>query len=331
MSFSSLFSYGRACGIALITTLFLGGCVTLDGGGTKTNVTSESSQDINQARAEAYDGPKARLAVARFTDKSGGGWYNRSLGDGMADQLTTALVQSNRFIVLERQALGEVLGEQDLGGGGRIKQGTEAKIGEIEGAEILVVAAVTEFSGNAGGTKGGVGGSSGGLLGSIFGGIRKAHMAIDLRLVDATSSRVLYATSVEGESTDVNLGGALGNYYGGGALGGALSSWKNTPIEKALRQVINEAVNVVVKHTPQQFYRHGGAGARPMASSGPSRAEVKTMQTLLNKLGYPAGTPDGLMGRNSRAAIRAFQTDNKLTVTGDLDSATMAALRQAAQ
>ncbi|GAB4350163.1 MAG: hypothetical protein Kow006_12620 [Gammaproteobacteria bacterium] len=312
-----------------LSGLLLAGCVNL-GGGTKTTVTSSSGQDINQARAESYNGPKARIAVARFTDKTGGGWYNRSIGDGMADQLTTALVQTNRFIVLERQALGDIISEQDLGGAGRIKKGTEAKIGEMEGAEILVVAAVTEFEGNAGGTKARVGGGGGGLLGAIFGGMRKAHIAIDLRLVDATSSRVLYATSVEGESTDVDVGGALGSYFGGGALGGALSSWKNTPLEKALRQVINAAVQEVIKNTPQEFYRHGAA-ARPVSSAVLSREEIRTAQTRLNRLGYEAGAADGLMGRKTREAIRGFQADNKLPVTGNLDSQTLDALRRMTQ
>ena len=47
--------------------------------GTKTEVTSgHGSPDISQARMEAYDGPKARIAVSRFTDKTGTGWWSGS-------------------------------------------------------------------------------------------------------------------------------------------------------------------------------------------------------------------------------------------------------------
>ena len=82
---------------------------------TSTNVTSgQDSPDINAAAKVQYNGPKARIAVARFTDKSNNSrWWRKEIGEGMADQLTTALVSTNRFIVLERQALDAVLSEQD--------------------------------------------------------------------------------------------------------------------------------------------------------------------------------------------------------------------------
>ncbi len=217
-------------------------------------------QSLNDAQAVPYDGPQARIAVARFENKSSDSrsWYNPQIGDGMADMLTTALVNSGRYIVLERESLDVVLNEQDLGASGRIRQGSEAAIGEIEGAELLIVAAVTEFEGNAGGAQGGLGGFGGRVLGAVTGGTRSAHMAIDLRVVDARTSRVLAATSVEGTARDFNVGAAAGGYFrSGGALGGGLSAWQNTPREKALRDVINKSVDYVVSVTPAEYLRHG--------------------------------------------------------------------------
>lgn len=275
--------------------LLVAGCATQSG--TTTRVTSGSSQNINEVQALPYDGPQARIAVARFDNKSADSrnWYNPQIGDGMADMLTTALVNTGRFIVLERQALDDVLSEQDLGASGRVRQDTAAAIGEIEGAEILVVAAVTEFDDNSGGTRGGLGGFGGGILGAIAGGSRSAHMAIDLRLVDARTSRVLAATSVEGEAKDFSLGGALGGYTGTVGLGGALESWKNTPREKALRQVIGAAVDYVITKTPQNYYRHGGQQrAAPAASSlSPTGEKVVITATSLNVRGGP-GTGHGV-------------------------------------
>ncbi len=326
--------------IVTITVIFLlYGCVTT---GTKTTVTAgQDGPSISEARAEAYNGPKARIAVAQFKNKAGnqGGWWNPQIGSGMADQLVTALFNSNRFIVLERQTLGDVLAEQDLGAAGRIKKGTEAAIGEIEGAELLVVAAVTEFDGAASGTQGGIGGGAfggaGAIIGAVTGGFRKAHMAIDLRIIDARTSRILAATSVEGESTDVNLGGAVGGFFGGGALGGALSGWKNTPKEKALRQVINKAVEFIIQKTPQKFYHYGGNAPvnqpKPAANntvSNPGRAVTKEMQGLLNALGYNSGAPDGLMGKKTRAAISAFQRDYGLPENGQLNPGTIKLIRK---
>jgi len=256
--------------VALLAALVLAGCPA--GTGTTTNVRESSGRSMADAQADRYNGPKARIAVARFENKTADSynWYSPSIGDGMADMLTTALVNSGRYIVLERQALDDVLGEQDLGASGRVREDTAAAIGEIEGAELLVVAAVTEFEGNAGGTRAGGGGIGGGILGALAGGSRSAHMAIDLRVVDATSSRILAATSVEGEAKDFNIGGALAGYTGSVGLGGGLSTWKNTPREKALRQVIGGAVDYVISVTPQEMMRYDAMGNR--VSGGASGA-----------------------------------------------------------
>lgn len=255
------------CALGMMT-----GCPTA---GTTTQVRdSGSGPSIEEARSMDYDGPRARIAVARFENKTGesGRWWNRSIGDGMADMLTTALFQSGRFIVLERGALDDVMAEQDLGASGRVRGDTAAAIGEIEGAELMVVAAVTEFSEDASGTRGSVGGGRlGRVIGGIAGGTSSAHMAIDLRIIDTETSRILAATSVEGEAKDFDIGGALSGYTSRHALGGALSTWENTPREKALRQVIGKSVEEIVARTPQRFYRHDDT--RTAAADDGYRAE----------------------------------------------------------
>ena len=242
----------------LVTLIALGMTACQSLAAPQATVTQGSSLDLNQAQAIAYNGPMARIAVARFTDKTGKGWWSGRIGDGMADQLATALVMSNRFVVLERQNLDAVLAEQDLGGAGRIRGGTEAAIGEIEGAELLVVGAVTEFEGAASGGRGSMGGFGGGLLGAVAGDLRRSHMAIDLRVIDARTSRILLATTVEGSAMDFDAGAAFGAATGFGGLGGALSGWKNTPTEKALRACLNQAVSFLMTRTPPVYFRHQG-------------------------------------------------------------------------
>jgi len=263
--------FAVCCAVFLFLTMTVG-CVTP---GTKATVTSgQGGPTIDEAQAVAYNGPQARIAVSRFKDKTHKSWkwWSSEIGDGMADQLVTALFNTNRFIVLERQTVGDVLKEQDFGASGRVRQDTAAPIGEIEGAELLVVGAVTEFEGAASGAGGGVGGFGKGILGGIMGGYKKAHMAIDLRIIDTRTSRIVAATSVEGEATDVNLGGLVAGWGGSGALAGGLGGWKNTPTEKALRICIKEAVQFVVSKTPQTYYHHGGNAPAPAASTAPAPA-----------------------------------------------------------
>src|SRR6056297_688921 len=298
--------------IVSLVMLMLAGCPT----GTTTNVRESSGRSMADAQAENYNGPKARIAVARFDNKTAdsagyAGWYSPSIGDGMADMLTTALVNSGRYIVLERQALDDVLGEQDLGASGRVREETAAAIGEIEGAELLVVAAVTEFDGNSGGTSGSLGGGDlGRVVGAIAGGTRSAHMAIDLRVVDARTSRILAATSVEGEAQDFDIGGALSGYTGSVGLGGSLSSWKNTPREKALRQVIGAAVDYVISVTPPQMMRYdamgntvSGGGGGGGSSGGSANEKVVITASSLNVRQGPGTDNPVVFSLNSGAIV----------------------------
>ncbi len=49
---------------------------------------------------------------------------------------------------------------------------------------------------------------------------------------------------------------------------------------------------------------------------------IKRVQQKLNDLGYGSGTPDGIMGANTRRALEKYQADNNLPV-GNLNIATM--------
>ena len=50
------------------------------------------------------------------------------------------------------------------------------------------------------------------------------------------------------------------------------------------------------------------------------RQQVRENQTALNYFGFPAGTPDGIRGRNTRNAISQFQSHMGYPVTGQLAS-----------
>lgn len=56
---------------------------------------------------------------------------------------------------------------------------------------------------------------------------------------------------------------------------------------------------------------------------------VSQAQSTLEILGYNPGPVDGVMGQRTRSAIRAFQRDKGLTVSGALDARTSAELRGA--
>ena len=257
------------CVVFVLSLMLIGGCATIDQITTpKATVTSGGGPDMAGAQAEAYNGPKARIAVSRFTDKTGKGWWTGNIGDGMADMLTTALFNTNRYIVLERQQLSDVLAEQDLAAAGRVKQETAAPIGQVEGAELLITGAVTGYEPGASGLSGGIGGFGGGAGGGILAGFKKAYLAIDVRVIDTKTSRILAATTVEGSATDI--GGAIGGF--GGPIAAGLGGWSKTPLEKALRVCIQESVNFIATKTPAQYYHYSETGAPVKVSTPPAQA-----------------------------------------------------------
>lgn len=57
-----------------------------------------------------------------------------------------------------------------------------------------------------------------------------------------------------------------------------------------------------------------------------NKATIKNVQKALNKLGYDCGTPDGIMGKKTKAAIKDYQKDKDLKVTGTVNKTLLKSL-----
>lgn len=107
------------------------------------------------------------------------------LSRGIGDVVTNELFDLGRFRLVERQALGAVMDEQDLGQTGRFASATVAEVGRLLGAELILVGAVSEFSLDRASTGTGVLG----LIGS--GTVTTARVGVDLRFVDVTTGEIV--------------------------------------------------------------------------------------------------------------------------------------------
>ena len=192
-------------------------------------VSSKKGPTISQAQLEPYSGPKQRIAVKDFSFKAARGHGN--IGTGMSDMLADALFNSGRFIVLEREHIKDVIDEQDFGASGRVKTETAARIGEIEGAQLIIRGSVTQFEPNC----------RGGSI--ILLSAKAACVAINVRIVDARTGRVVNATTVEGTSSQASVG----LIFSTSSLPVGLGAYRKTPMEKALRNTIEAAVNYIAK------------------------------------------------------------------------------------
>ena len=69
-----------------------------------------------------------------------------------------------------------------------------------------------------------------------------------------------------------------------------------------------------------------GSAGSGQAASGQSRAQITQVQQALKAKGYDPGTTDGVMGTQTQEALRKFQKENGLKVTGTVDAQTAKAL-----
>jgi curli biogenesis system outer membrane secretion channel CsgG len=252
-----------------LVVLLLLAMVSCVSSGVETTVHT-GGPTVNQALT--YHGPKARIAVASFRCKAAK--CHGEIGEGLADMLATALFQTGRFIVLERgEGLRAIQEELNLGQSGYVRQDKAPQVGQMEGADILVMGAVTAFEPNASGTV--IGGGVVPFKVPLLGGVRfkkkEAYIALDLRLVDVRTGRVINATTVEGKASSWKAGGLLGGAIGEIALGGWLNTYRNTPMEKAIRVMLANAVNAIAQMVPENYYRWGeetsGYHRPPVSSS----------------------------------------------------------------
>lgn len=219
--------------------------------------TAQVDNNAGTSGMAQYSGPKARIAVADFEVKAAKA--TGEIGTGLKEMLTTALMNSNRFSVVERQVLKALMQEQELAASGAAVQDQGgAQRGKIKTADLIITAAVTEFEPNTSGGSAGIGGGgrAKGFLGGMLGGsLNKAHMAMDIRIVDTSTSEVLATTRVQGQATDAEGGIGIG-FLGNFGLGAGLSGYSKTPMEKAIRVCIIEAVKYISQSVPANYYKY---------------------------------------------------------------------------
>ncbi|MFN4228010.1 MAG: CsgG/HfaB family protein [Candidatus Ratteibacteria bacterium] len=200
-----------------------------------------------------YEGPKARIAVARFDVKAPKATWE--MGNGIRDMLVDALFKTGKFIVVEKDAIKDLEEEFKFAETGWTKK--ELEKGTFEVADIIVVGAITAFEPHAEGTSGG-----GFVIPTPFGvGIavkkEEAYIQAVIRLIDVRTRRIINSTTVEGKASKSKVGVAGGAGISGVIFGGGFEKYKNTPTGEALMIMLNNAVNEISRLVPESYYRYG--------------------------------------------------------------------------
>ncbi len=210
-----------------------------------------------------YSGPKARIVVADFDVKAAKA--TGETGSSVREMLVTALTNSNRFSIVERQQVQAATMQEKESSSQGAASASDAgqQKANNKAADLVITASVTEFEPQASGGRAGVGGGGGvgsGILGGLLGtALNKARMGLDISIVDISTSNALATTHVQGQASDV-AGVLKSGFFGKGSLGPGLSVYANTPMEKAIRICIIEAVRYMAQTIPPTYYKYNSDG-----------------------------------------------------------------------
>ena len=212
-----------------------------------------------------YAGRKARLGVLEVDNNSSTSSYTVSTMMGSVDYSASttgvpvngieaividSLSQTGRFRLVERTELGNVLAEQDLASSGRIAKPSGAKTGNVLGAQYLVQLVVTDYESKTSGTDKGVGGiltRKVPLLGGIKAGSSTGRVGLNIRLIDAETSEIIFTKQIEAVIKETNLAFGGAGLIGDVGLGGFMSEYSKTPVGQAVIAGVNQAVFELIK------------------------------------------------------------------------------------
>ncbi len=182
------------------------------------------------------------VAVASFTNQSGfsGQW---NLGDGMADMLTTSLMETGDVTVLERQQLRSVIDEIVMQGQSLFRREGGVRAGRLKNARYLVAGSITDFT---------VTNDSSGWFRTsrlrAWGRGSRSRVSLHLRISDVESGEVV--ASVKGSaSASAGWFGADVDYHLH-SFGG--QAFAQTPLGRATERAIDQAVREILKVLPRE-------------------------------------------------------------------------------
>lgn len=245
---------------------------------------------------------KKRVAVITFEDKTDQGYtwgqYYKDAGDGMADMLTTALVKSGKYTVMERSEIDALLEEQSLGVSGVATAESAAQIGQVLGAEILIFGTVSEFGLSSSSTSGSKRRLSVGIKSD------QAVVAVDVRMVNSSTSEIVAAENVR--KTDTKRGLKLGVRD---KQFESMSQFDESLVGKATRKAIDSIVELINTQAPSipwqgkvSLVNNGAvyinAGALKGVEVGDVFEVVRPGQKLIDPdTGLELGTTETVVGR----------------------------------
>lgn len=227
----------------------------------KKNVSMIFSALLLGLSAGGWCAGKKIVCVMDLEDKSSHSHSWQNVGTGIAEMMVTALADTKKYTLIEREKLEKVLDEQKLGASGAVTAQTAAKIGRLLGAQYIITGSVTEFGVKD--SKIGVGGLEKVLP---FGGGAKvskntARVAIDVRAIDTTSAQIVAAAKGEGSKSSAEFKGDL-------SIAPSFDFGKEGFDETIIGKAARKAVDDVAAELSKKFDEAGGGAVKIIKITG---------------------------------------------------------------
>jgi len=215
-----------------LAVVVLAGGILVSSGCALLDTSTQTKDGDLKAQLGEYKGMKHAIGCVDFDNQCGwsGSW---AIGNNLSIMLESALFDTGRFVMVEREKLNYVVSEQDLVASGRAAKAKKvAQTGLIRPARYIGTGAIVEAEENTSG-----GGAGINLWGVSVGGSKsKAKVTVIAKLIDTTTSEVVAKKRIEGYAGRVGLN--LGVQIG--PVGGQIGGFKKTPLGEAAQDCINQ-------------------------------------------------------------------------------------------
>ncbi len=337
-----------------VIVLTLAGCQSPGiqlGGGSNNTVTGGAAGSSSQGASNLLERCDSPVGTVSLVENQQAGWYtilrNEYRLPPTANLLRVLIQQSNCFVVVERSAAGmsAMNRERAMMDNGEMRKGSNFGKGQVVASDYGLSPEVMFSESDAGGfgaVLGALGGRNGRAIGGVAANSKTREASAMLTLVDNRSG--VQVSSSTGNASKTDWGG-FGAVFGG-SVGGGIGGYSNTAQGKVVSAAFVDAYNqmvIALRHYKAQAVQGqglGGGGRLTVDGAAPAsqtsapggkattRLTLKQAQQRLNELGYDVGVADGAGGARTQNALRMYQQDQGLSVTGRLDQATMRQLSE---
>ncbi len=186
---------------------------------------------LAQGKATIAVGEIEYKAMDSAEDKQARAWGGtpRENTRAFVDMVTTALVETNKFDVMERDRMEAILEEQGLSLVGISSGAFDGASLSLQGVDYILLRAITQYGQESSATQfGGIGSTS-----------EKAVMAIDIRVIDIEKGAIGFADTVTAEAQ------GKGGFQVGGT-GQAADSDQSVLFRDVMRMTVQNLTNLIV-------------------------------------------------------------------------------------